>query len=112
MTIQDAIAHCEEVSSKCGNKGCAADHLQLKGWLEQVQDLFRLKELACEANAGWKPDWGTKADKYVIVQICQHLHVKMTMHEHSILAFKDIETAYKFLKENDGLIRKVFGFFY
>lgn len=111
MNIQEAIKHCEEVASKCGSEGCAADHLQLKAWLLQAQDLFRLKGLVEEANDGWKPDWGAKSDKYVIVQIYQCLYVKKTKHDHSILAFKDIETAYIFRKENGDLIRRVFGFF-
>lgn len=111
MRIQDVIEHCGEVASKCGNEGCAADHLQLKRWLERGQDLFRLKELIEEANGGWKPDWAAKTDKYVIVQIYQCLYVKKTKHDHSIIAFKDIETAYNFRQENGDIIRRVFGFF-
>lgn len=41
MTLQEAIDHCKEVAAGGTEQGkcaeCAADHLQLAGWLEELQ---------------------------------------------------------------------------
>ncbi len=35
MTLDEAIAHCDEKS--CGNSECAAEHKQLADWLRELK---------------------------------------------------------------------------
>lgn len=109
--IQEAIKHCEEVASQCGNTECAKDHLQLKEWLERGLALQRLKEKLADTNKGWKPDWSSKEDKFVIVIRNYTLRVATTKHTHFVLAFENAYIATKFMWENNKLIREAYRFF-
>lgn len=57
MTIEEAIMHCEEVAGRCtaNQCECAADHLQLKAWLEELVELRKRENvrsgLQCEYEA-------------------------------------------------------------
>lgn len=54
FTLDDAIAHCYEVSKKkdiC--KECADEHLQLAKWLKELKTLRQEKNGT--ADSGWSP---------------------------------------------------------
>ena len=36
--LDAAIDHCLEVAATCENKSCAADHIQLAGWLTELKE--------------------------------------------------------------------------
>lgn len=38
MTIDEAIAHCEEVADGCSGTECKADHRQLAEWLRELKE--------------------------------------------------------------------------
>ena len=38
MTLEEAIAHCEDVSRSCSDGKCSLEHLQLKRWLEELKE--------------------------------------------------------------------------
>ena len=37
MSLEEAIAHCEEVALNCSRQQCALEHLQLAKWLKELQ---------------------------------------------------------------------------
>ena len=39
MTLNEAIMHCQDVAENCDNEQCAADHLQLANWLQELKEL-------------------------------------------------------------------------
>lgn len=43
MTLDEAIQHCEDVSSTCKNEQCAIDHKQLANWLKELKE-YRQKK--------------------------------------------------------------------
>lgn len=38
MNLEEAILHCQEVSSTCSNKECAKEHEQLAEWLKELKE--------------------------------------------------------------------------
>lgn len=46
MTLQEAIDHALEKAKELGSCECANEHLQLAGWLKELQDIKAKKEAA------------------------------------------------------------------
>ena len=63
-----------------------------------------------EYNGDWEPDWNDgEKNKYCIERIKDDLVVGSFIHTHHFLAFKDIHSRDKFLKEYEELIKQFFG---
>ena len=63
-----------------------------------------------EYNGNWEPDWNDGGkNKYCIERIKDDLVVGSFIHTHHFLAFKDIHSRDKFLKEYEELIKQFFG---
>lgn len=63
-----------------------------------------------EYNGNWEPDWNdVEKNKYCIERIKDDLVVGSFIHTHHFLAFKDIHSRDKFLKEYEELIKQFFG---
>lgn len=63
-----------------------------------------------EYNGNWEPDWNDgEKNKYCIERIKDDLVVGSFIHTHHFLAFKDIHSRDKFLKEYEELIKQFFG---
>lgn len=58
MTIEEAIMHCEEVAGRCtANRcECAADHLQLKAWLQELVELRKRENVRSDLQGEYEAE--------------------------------------------------------
>jgi hypothetical protein len=51
MTLEEAIEHCDDVSRRCSSEKCSLEHLQLKKWLEELEER---REIMKGSMAEWR----------------------------------------------------------